>query len=43
MLLFYNVWGEKGLMKYKYIPSVPKPLLNDLVNNRVIPFIGAGF
>lgn len=30
-------------MKYKYITSVPKPLLNDFVNNRVIPFIGAGF
>lgn len=30
-------------MKYKYITSIPKPLLNDFVNNRVIPFIGAGF
>lgn len=30
-------------MKYKYITSVPKPLLNDFVNNRVIPLIGAGF
>lgn len=30
-------------MKYKYISSMPKSLLNDFVNNRVIPFIGAGF
>lgn len=30
-------------MEYKYILSIPKPLLNDFVNNRVIPFVGAGF
>ena len=30
-------------MKYKYIPILPKPLLNDFTNNRVIPFVGAGF
>lgn len=30
-------------MEYKYIASIPKPLLNDFVNNRVIPFVGAGF
>ena len=30
-------------MKYKYIRYLPKPLLNDFVNNRVIPFVGAGF
>ena len=30
-------------MEYKYIPSIPKNLLNDLINNKVIPFIGAGF
>lgn len=30
-------------MEYKYISSIPKPLLNDFVNNRVIPFVGAGF
>lgn len=30
-------------MKYKYISSIPKPLLNDFLNNKVIPFIGAGF
>lgn len=30
-------------MEYKYISSIPKPLLNDFVNNKVIPFIGAGF
>ena len=30
-------------MEYKYISSIPKSLLNDFVNNRVIPFIGAGF
>lgn len=30
-------------MEYKYISSIPKTLLNDFVNNRVIPFVGAGF
>lgn len=30
-------------MEYKYISSIPKPLLNDFVNGRVIPFVGAGF
>lgn len=30
-------------MSYKYLHSIPKPLLNDFLNNRVIPFIGAGF
>lgn len=30
-------------MKYKYISSIPKPLLNDFLNNKVIPFVGAGF
>ena len=30
-------------MDYKYIKSIPKPLLEDLVNNRVIPIVGAGF
>lgn len=30
-------------MKYKYLSSIPKPLLKDFVNNRVIPIIGAGF
>lgn len=30
-------------MEYKYISSIPKPLLNDFLNNKVIPFIGAGF
>lgn len=30
-------------MEYKYIPSIPKPLLEDLLCHRVIPFIGAGF
>lgn len=30
-------------MAYKYIPIIPKPLLNDFINNRVVPFIGAGF
>ncbi len=30
-------------MEYKYIPLIPKPLLNDFVNNKVIPFVGAGF
>ena len=30
-------------MEYKYISSIPKPLLNDFISNRVIPFVGAGF
>lgn len=30
-------------MKYTYLPSIPKPLLNDFVTGRVIPFVGAGF
>lgn len=30
-------------MEYKYIPLIPKSLLNDFVNNKVIPFVGAGF
>ena len=28
---------------YKYIDSIPKPLLNDFVHNNVIPYVGAGF
>lgn len=28
---------------YKYIPQIPKPLLNDFLENRVIPIVGAGF
>lgn len=28
---------------YKYISKFPKPLLEDIVNNRCIPIIGAGF
>ena len=30
-------------MNYKYLHLIPKPLLDDFVNNRVIPFVGAGF
>ena len=30
-------------MDYKYINTIPKPLLEDLVSNRVIPIVGAGF
>lgn len=30
-------------MEYKYISSIPKSLLNDFLNNKVIPFVGAGF
>ncbi len=30
-------------MKYTYLPSIPKPLLNDFISGRVIPFVGAGF
>ena len=28
---------------YKYINVIPKPLLDDFVHNKVIPFVGAGF
>jgi len=28
---------------YKYLPLLPKPLLDELVHNNVVPFIGAGF
>lgn len=28
---------------YKYINEIPKPLLDDFVHGKVIPFIGAGF
>ncbi|MEI9911184.1 MAG: SIR2 family protein [Bacteroidota bacterium] len=31
------------MKKYKYIDTFPKPFLEDLVNNRCLPFIGAGF
>ena len=34
--------GE-GHMTYKYIPVIPKPLLEDFIRNRVVPFVGAGF
>lgn len=30
-------------MKYTYLRSIPKPLLNDFIAGRVIPFVGAGF
>lgn len=29
--------------KYQYIETFPKPFLEDLVNNRCLPFVGAGF
>lgn len=31
------------IMDCKYINTIPKPLLEDLVNNRVVPIVGAGF
>lgn len=31
------------MTKYKYIQSIPKPLLEDILNNQCIPKIGAGF
>ena len=31
------------MKKYKYIDTFPKPFLEDLINNRCLPFIGAGF
>lgn len=30
-------------MEYTYLPSIPRPLLNDFITGRVIPFVGAGF
>lgn len=30
-------------MEYTYLPLIPKPLLNDFITGRVIPFVGAGF
>lgn len=30
-------------MVYKYIPQIPKPLLDSIVQNRCVPFIGSGF
>lgn len=30
-------------MEYTYLSSIPKPLLNDFISGRVIPFVGAGF
>lgn len=29
--------------EYKYISSIPKPLLDDFIRSKVIPFVGAGF
>lgn len=31
------------MKKFKYIKSFPTPFLEDFVNNRCLPFIGAGF
>jgi hypothetical protein len=31
------------MKKYKYLTYFPKPFLDDLVNNRCLPIIGAGF
>ena len=30
-------------MKHKYLSLIPKPFLDDIIANRVIPFVGAGF
>ncbi len=30
-------------MEYKYIPFIPQPLLKEIRNNNVVPFLGAGF
>ena len=30
-------------MAIDYIPHIPKPLLDDFINSRVVPFVGAGF
>lgn len=31
------------MKKFKYVDTFPKPFLDDLINNRCLPFIGAGF
>ena len=31
------------MSNYKYTNTFPKPFLNDLVSNKVLPFVGAGF
>lgn len=40
-----SLWfiSEENVMKYKYIDSIPKPLLKDFFNSKVIPIVGAGF
>ena len=30
-------------MEYNYIPQLPKPLLDSIVQNRCVPFVGSGF
>lgn len=42
-LIKINVYLDEVEKMGKYISSIPKPLLNDFINNKVIPFIGAGF
>lgn len=37
------IYEGVGFMKYNYLSSIPKPLLNDFITGRVIPFVGAGF
>lgn len=37
------VWEKEQEMEKKYLKYIPKTLQEDFVDNRVIPFIGAGF
>lgn len=30
-------------MDYKYIPIIPQPLLDSIIQNRCVPFVGSGF
>lgn len=43
MEIWFYVWEKEQEMDKKYLKYIPKTLQEDFVDNRVIPFIGAGF
>lgn len=43
MEIWSYVWEKEQEMDKKYLKYIPKTLQEDFVDNRVIPFIGAGF
>ncbi len=43
MEIWSYVWEKEQEMNKKYLKYIPKTLQEDFVDNRVIPFIGAGF